>query len=125
MPAVKLFLPHATLEEWAQTEKADLKEGKLVIAETKASFPVVGAVHFHKLVSGADDKKLVSKVKTDEQLKALGAEHMSDSVLIGETAYEVIEGFIAEVPNATKVDKGKPGSPEADLLAAFILDKMS
>jgi hypothetical protein len=123
---VKLFLPNATLESWTVEEKADLKDGKLVIAETKASYPVVSAVHLHTLVTGADNHKLLAKVKTDEQLRALGAEHMSDSVLIGETAYEATQGFITEVAAPAKAEKSKAaGSPEADMLAAFILDKLS
>ncbi|MHB8878371.1 MAG: hypothetical protein ACYC8T_32145, partial [Myxococcaceae bacterium] len=77
------------------------------------------------LVTGADDHKLLSKVKTDEQLHALGAEHMSDSVLIGETAYEVTQGFITEVAPPPPGKAAKPASPDADLLAAFLLDKMS
>ena len=85
------------------------------------------AVHFVKLVSGNDSGQLVGRVKTMSQLDALGAEHMMDSVILGETAYEVTPGYIAEVaaPAAAKgSDKKKPNSPEADLLAAFILDKL-
>lgn len=124
---MKLFLPNATLEAWTVEEKADLKDGRLVLTETKATYPAVSAVHLHSLVSGTDDHKLLAKVKTDEQLRALGAEHMSDSVLIGETAYEVTQGFITEVAApAAKAEKAKTaGSPEADMLAAFILDKLS
>jgi hypothetical protein len=50
-----------------------------------------------------------------------------DSVLLGETAYEVSPGYIAEVKPAApagRQDKKKASSPEADLLAAFILDKL-
>jgi hypothetical protein len=68
-------------------------------------------------------------VKTQAQLQAMGAEQLGDSCLIGETAYEVVEGFVAEVivaPGAAKAadTKKKSSSPEADLLAAFILDKL-
>jgi hypothetical protein len=62
------------------------------------------------------------------QLEGLGAEHMADSVILGEAAYEVETGYITEIPNgppAVKQDpKKKATSPEADLLAAFILDKL-
>lgn len=125
---VKLFLPQATLEEWAAAEKADLQEGKLELAGAQASFPVVTAVHFHKLLSGSDDQKLLHKVKTGDQLKALGAEQMADSVLLGETAYEVTEGYLAEV-QAAAVSEPAPAprraGNETDLLAAFLLDKLS
>lgn len=123
---VKLFLPQKTLEEWSGAEKADLHDGKLMVAETKATHAVTPAVHFIKLVSGADANALVGKVKTMKQLDQLGAEHMMDSVILGETAYEVAPGYLAEVPApvAAKGDKKKGSSPEADLLAAFILDKL-
>lgn len=127
---MKLFLPQATLEDWALADKADLKDGKLVMAGEKAAWPVRPAVHFVKLVSGADEKKLVSRVKSEEQLQALGADHLADSVVLGDDAYEVVPGYVAEVqpPSAHKParpESGRPGNPEADLLAAFILDKMS
>ena len=125
---MKLFLPQKTLEEWSTAEKADLQDGKLVVTEGKASHSVTPAVHFVKLVSGADQSQLVGRVKTMTQLDALGAEHMMDSVILGEAAYEVTPGYIADVPAppaAAKPDgKKKATSPEADLLAAFILDKL-
>ena len=125
---MKLFLPQKTLEEWSLAEKADLLDGKLVVTENKASHAVTPAVHFEKLVSGNDTGQLVGRVKTMAQLDALGAEHMMDSVILGETAYQVTPGYIADVPAPAPVAKGgdkkKATSPEADLLAAFILDKL-
>jgi hypothetical protein len=128
---VKLFLPQKTLEEWSAAEKADLQDGKLVVAEGKGeSHTVTPAVHFVKLVSGVDQSQLVGRVKTMAQLDTLGCEHMMDSVILGEAAYEVTPGYIADVPapapaaKAGGPDKKKATSPEADLLAAFILDKL-
>jgi hypothetical protein len=124
---VKLFLPHQTLEDWSLSEKADLLDGKLVVKEGKTTHPVAPAVHFSKLVSGEDTAGLLGRVKTTAQLAALNAEHFADSCIIGEAAYEVVEGYVTEVQAAapTKGDpKKKTASPEADLLAAFILDKL-
>ena len=125
---LKLFLPQKTLEDWALAEKADLVDDKLVVRETKSSHPCTPAVHFQKLVSGADTHELVGKVKTLAQITDIGGESMADSVLLGETAYEVVTGYITEVTApapASKTDpKKKATSPEADLLAAFILDKL-
>lgn len=119
---MKLFLPQTTLEEWVLSEKADLKEDRVVIASEKATYPVVPAVHFKAVVSGSDDRNLVHKVKTAEQLAALGAEHMADSVLLGEDAYEVTEGYVTELA----VEAPPPQKPksETDLLASFLLDKL-
>ncbi len=124
---MKLFLAQKILEEWALGEKADLADGKLVVKDTKEAFSVTPAVHFAKLVTGADAHGLVGRVKSMTQLEGLGAEHMADSVILGETAYEVETGYITEVqaPPPGKGDpKKKAASPEADLLAAFILDKL-
>jgi hypothetical protein len=118
----RLFLPQSTLEAWALEDKADLKDGKLTIPAENASFAVAPAVHFQKVVSGSDERKLVSKVKTQEYLHQVQAEQMAESVIVGETAYEVITGYVAEVPVGRTADKKV--SPEADLLAAFILNKL-
>ena len=125
---MKLFLPQKTLEDWIGADKADLEDGKLVVKDTKSSHAVVAAVHFVKVLSGTDANQLTGRVKTMKQLDELGAEHMMDSVLLGETAFEVVPGYVAEVAAvapAGKTDvKKKAISPEADLLAAFILDKL-
>jgi hypothetical protein len=124
---VKLFLPQTTLEEWMMTEKADLRDGKLVVKEGGPStHPAAPAVHFVKVVSGEDTNGLVGRVKTTAQIQALGGEHMADSVILGDSAYEVTEGYVTEVQAApVKADlKKKTNNPEADLLAAFILDKL-
>ncbi len=123
---IKLFLPQVTLEEWALAERADLQEGSLVVGSEQARFPLLPAVHFAKLVSGADDKMLLGKVKTSAQLQGMDAEQMRDSVILGEAAYEVVQGYIAVVP--TDVDRApdqRRGSTEMDLLAAFLLEKMT
>jgi hypothetical protein len=122
----RLFLPQATLEQWVLDDKADLRDGKLVVHSETSACPVEPAVHFLKLVAGVDDNKLVSRVKTEAQLAQLGAERFEDSVVLGESAYEVVPGYVADVAApASKNDKRQPNSPETDLLAAFILDKMS
>jgi hypothetical protein len=124
----RLFVPQGKLEEWALEDKADIRDGRLTIAAEKATFAVLPAVHFTKLVSGTDDKKLLRKVKTQDELQKLGAEHMADSVLLGDTAYEVTSGYLTEVPAPAKAAAGpakKGVTPEAEALAAFLLDKLS
>jgi hypothetical protein len=125
---LKLFLPEATLEEWAVEAKADLQGAQLVIAEDKTVVPLTPAVHFSKLVSGSDDKHLLSKVKSAAQLQSLGAEQMRESVIVGETAYEVVSGYIAEMQDSAGGAEGAPqseGTSEAEQLAAFLLDKLT
>lgn len=129
LPVARLFVPQSKLEEWALGDQADIRDGKLTVASEKSSYSVVPAVHFTKLVSGTDDRRLLRKVKTEEELHKLGAEHMADSVILGETAYEVTGGYLTEVPVAPKpaapAGQKKGVTPEAEALAAFLLDKLS
>ncbi len=123
---MKLFLPQAQLEEWALEDKADVKDGVLAVNGEEGVYSVTPAVHIVQLVTGEDTHGLVSKVKTEDQLKTLGAEQMADSVLLGDTAYEVVPGYVADVPlpdAEAKPPGAQPGS-ETDLLAAFLLNKM-
>jgi hypothetical protein len=115
---VKLFLPQTMLEEWASAEKADVHEHALVLTGEPVKYPVEPAVHVVALVSGPDEHQLVKKVKTDAQLAALGAERLADSVVAGETAYDVESGYVVQVPDS-------PGqTTDTALLADFLLNKL-
>jgi hypothetical protein len=121
---LKLFLPQAMLEEWAADGRVDLRDGKLFVGAENAFWQVTPAVHFLKLVSGTDQRKLVASVKTPAQLEQLGAEQMLGSVIVGEDAYDVVQGYVAEI-SVSSDGKKTEGPADADLLAAFLLDKMT
>jgi hypothetical protein len=120
----RLFLPQQVLEEWIASGKADIQEGQLAVFEEKARFPVQPAVHFTQLVSGTDEHRLLARVKTQAQMEALKAEQVMDSVLVGDAAYEVVVGYLAEVEAQTNGET-PPRRSETDLLAAFLLDKLT
>ena len=112
----KLFLPQTRLEAWANEDQVDLQEGNIFIKAERLSYPWVPAVHFLTVLSGGDKNRLLSKVKTAAQLVELSAEHLMNSVILNEDAYEVDPGFLVDVPLK---------SADVDLLAAFMIDKMS
>jgi hypothetical protein len=115
---VKLFLPQTTLEEWTGNDKADLQEHALVVTGETVQYPIEPAVHITSLVSGPDEHGLLKKVKTDAQLAQLGAERLADSVVAGETAYDVESGYVVQVPDP-------PGAPtETAMLADYLLNKI-
>lgn len=129
----KLFLPQAQLEEWALSDRADVHGDRLGVAGESTTYSCTEAVHFIQLVSGADDQGLMLKVKTLPQLDALHAEHMMTSVLFGDTAYEVVQGYVVEARAEEVLAAAPPpvhdaadpsGRQETDLLAAFLLNKM-
>jgi hypothetical protein len=128
--AILRFLPQTTLDGWLDAGTVDLRSGMLVEMADNAEFPVREAVHFVKLESGEDEAALMGKVKALDSLKAVGAEHCMTSVIVGETVYEVVPGWVAEEPvtagAARPVSKKFEGkNPEADMLAKLLLDKLS
>jgi len=118
---MKLFLSQQMLEEWAASDKADVHDNGLLLAGQPVRYPVVPAVHVTDLVSGPDDLKLLRKVKTDAQLQAMGAERLADSVVAGETAYDVVTGYVVEVPDEAPATEP---AETTELLAEFLLDKL-
>lgn len=127
------FLPQSTLDAWVDEGKVDLRPDRVVELATRAEFPAREALRFVKLESGADTAGLLHKVKPLAQVKALGAEYCLTSVILDETVYEVVPGWIAEVPavpGTPPVAKApekrvEPQNDEADMLARLLLDKLS
>ena len=76
---------------------------------------LVGAVQFVAEVAETNHRHgLVGKVKSHEQITALGGEHVADSVILGDNAYQVIEGFLGELlPKAPGADKRSKRSSRA------------
>ncbi|MFN0061294.1 MAG: hypothetical protein ACKVPX_02075 [Myxococcaceae bacterium] len=120
------FLPQTKLEEWALSEQADLMDGKLVIKGEAQGHAVMPAVHFAKLVSGGDEHKLLDKVKTQAQIAALGGEQMFESVVLGDSAYEVVTGYVTQLggPAASPPAGKGPGRSETSILADYLLGKL-
>ena len=53
----------------------------------------------------------------------MSAEQMHDSVILGDAAYEVVPGYLAQMePEGAK---NSSPAPDTELLAAFILDKLT
>jgi hypothetical protein len=125
-----LFLSQSHLDRWLESGQIDMGQGALTVASDKSSYPVVPAVHFKSVVDGQDGPKLVGKVKAVEALRLGGAEISLGAVVLGESAYEVEEGFMVTVQLPPSARPGSRPGPkasgqEADLLAQFILNKLS
>jgi hypothetical protein len=96
-----LFVSQAVLESWAGQGKIDFAGNvmTLLAGEGKGrSYALDPAVRFLKLLGAdADPHALLHKVKSAVQLREMGAEHVDASVVLGDVAYEVEPGFLAEV----------------------------
>ena len=136
----RFFWPQELLDQWIVDEKIILDGDKLTLAEEKRDFKVQQAVYFVADVGdGEDVHELVGRVKEVATLEEMGAEHYMDSVLIDDSAYQVVPGFTGEPvaepaldPKSSAADitgaiSGHAGEEESDdreLLAKFLLDNL-
>ena len=140
-----LFVSQAMLSAWAEQRKIGFQGDVLLLlagAGQGRRYALEPATRFLKLVGADQDPHhLVGKVKTEEQLRSLGAELLGASVLLGDVGYEVQPGFLAEAKDAAasadapgrgagagdghgEVEVEKKRS-EAEALARFLLENLS
>jgi hypothetical protein len=138
-----LFVPQEMLDRWADQGRVELKGHVLTLLREKKSFQLTSAVRFLKLEAGEDVARLLNKVKTLDALKQMRAEQYMSSVVLGEAAYKVQQGFLAEAnalrravgvkpTTRQKTASGKGAARERqggeggdqDLLAQFLLENL-
>lgn len=132
MTTHRVFLSQETLDEWLEEGRAEIDGEVMTWKAQGLRFELKTAVHFlREVAEGGDRPNLVGRVKDTDQLVALGAEHYADSVILGDDAYEVIEGFagtpIRDVATGHSLEAavgstvGDGPGEDVDLLARFFL----
>lgn len=92
MPNARVFVPQEVLESWLTDGRAEFTRDTLTLDGQR--FDAAPAVHFlAELAGGGDELSLVGRVKTQNQLEQLRAEHSREAVVLGENAYQVAEGY--------------------------------
>src|SRR5438105_15235910 len=91
-----LFVPQSVLAKWSEQGRISVVGNLLTILGENKNFALTSAVRFLKMEAGEDVAGLLQKVKTIDALKQMGAEHYMESVILGESAYQVQQGFLAE-----------------------------
>ena len=139
----RFFWPQELLDQWIVEEKINLDGQLLTLIEENRIYDVQQAVYFTSDVGDGDDKyNLIGRVKEKSTLEEMEAEHYMDSVLIDESAYQVVPGFTGEpVQDAETVEKSKEKATELseaisgyadeeesvddrELLAQFLIDNL-
>ncbi|MAQ15938.1 MAG: hypothetical protein CMN30_14235 [Sandaracinus sp.] len=139
MSTHRLFVAQDVLDRWMVDEAVSV-EGDVMTLDGNQRFRLLSAVCFTEELTGeGDPHELIGRVKDLETLSGLGGEHVSDSVILGDNAYTVVEGFLGEplepepdaeasgsdLASATLSALGeKAESSEIDLLAQFFLDQL-
>src|SRR5450432_1826340 len=91
-----LFVPQSVLDKWSEQARIQVDGDVLTILGDGKHFALTSAVRFMKMEAGEDSAGLLQKVKTTDALKQMGAEHYMESVILGEVAYQVQQGFLAD-----------------------------
>jgi hypothetical protein len=138
----RLFVSQARLETWLAEGRVEMEGDVMTSLPERNRFRLKTAVLFLEEVTGAGDPhRLIGKVKDLDQLASLGGEYAAGSVVLGDRAYNVVEGFVGE-PLAERAapvgedlaaamrsalgDSRPPlASGELDLLARFLLQSRS
>ncbi|CAG0976079.1 hypothetical protein ARNL5_02078 [Anaerolineae bacterium] len=131
----RLFVPQALMDQWLGEGRVEVEGETLITRPEGQRFQLTTAVLFKSEVAGGGDPaQLLGRVKDLDQLAAIGAEHYADSVILGDSAYQVVEGFAGtpveeeesaitghDLAAATLSAVGESsGSGEIDLLARFL-----
>jgi hypothetical protein len=138
MAVSRLFWPQELLDQWIVDEKISIDGKELTIQKEQRTYQVAQAVQFVKDVGdGEDSHKLIGRVKELKILQDMGAEHYMDSVIIEDSAYEVIPGFVGELHSvedgkaageadtaATSGGDGEDEKNDKDLLAKFLIENL-
>lgn len=110
----RVFFPQECLDQWGVEGKIELTEASLVLLAEGRRYAITEAVHVLVEVTGASDPYgIVGKVKPKAELEGLGAEILEDSMILGDSAYDVVPGWAGE-PDS---DAGSVSDDE--LLARF------
>lgn len=93
----RLFVSQETLDVWLSNERVAVDGEIMTLNPEGQQFRLLTAVHFlNEVADGGDEQQLVGKVKDLSQVTGFGGELCSGSVILGDNAYEVIEGFLGE-----------------------------
>jgi hypothetical protein len=110
-----LFVSQAMLDSWAEQGNIDFVGNVMTLLAGGGkgrSYALDPAVRFMKVIGDEKDPHgLLHKVKSAAQLEALGADPAGDSCILGDVAYEVQPGFLAEAAALQAAATAQPVSP--------------
>jgi hypothetical protein len=98
MPTNRAFFPQEAVDLWLAEGRVSLDGQVLGMLPDGPAFVLTSAVLFRREVAAGDDAPgLCGKVKTLAAVEALSGEHASGTVVLGDHAYDVVDGFVAEL----------------------------
>jgi hypothetical protein len=99
----RLFISQERLDAWTAEERIEVQGDVMTLCADGRAFIIRPAVLFNRVAGPEEDERgLVGTVLDEEALARLDADHYMSSVIIGDTAYDVMVGFLGDrvVPGA-------------------------
>jgi hypothetical protein len=91
----RVFFPQEALDRWLVEGKVEISGSELTIPTERRRYRLVEAVRvISEEASHTDPDELVGRVKTMLYLTELGAELLGDSMVLGESAYRIVAGWL-------------------------------
>ncbi|MBK8171846.1 MAG: hypothetical protein IPK60_16065 [Sandaracinaceae bacterium] len=123
----RVFVPQDALDQWLSEGRVEIHDNTMKLLPDGQRFNLKTAVRFTSEVAGGGDAlKLVGKVKDMDQVTELSGEYSQGSVVLGDNAYEVVDGFVGEAIVDSKFvpapsEKDSHSNEDVDLLAKFFM----
>ena len=97
----RLFISQGRLDSWVSEDRIKVDGDVMRLGDDPRTFKLRPAVRFMKVAGGGDDAhNLLGKVKLVADLEKQGGEYYPESVILGDTAYDVQDGFVGEPQGA-------------------------
>jgi hypothetical protein len=131
-----IFVNAPLLGQWVMAGRVDVLDGTLTVRNTGETFAAIEAVRVLVEATGTGDPQgWVGRVYSAVELRALGAELLDRSLLVGELAYDVDPGYFLQpagtelqehvVSRLLALSSGPPDAPsDEDLLARYLMKKL-
>ena len=95
-----MFFAQEAVDRWLESGRVSL-DGDVLALRGGPRFRLTSGVVFRtEVASGEDLLQLCGKAKSVDEVAAMSGELVTGSVLIGDHAYEVTDGFLAELLDA-------------------------
>ena len=96
---VRFFVSQEALDALVDSGVASIDVDSLSVVPRRLKAHVTPAIYVSKEIEGkGDPNQIVGKVKSLDAVTAMKADHYRDSLIVGDTAYEVVEGYLGEAP---------------------------
>ncbi len=93
----RLFISQKRLDAWTAEERVDVSGNTMTLTADGRAFEIRPAVRFLRVAGDeADPNALIGTVLDEQALADLGADRYMESVIVGDTAYDVQGGFLGE-----------------------------